>query len=62
MLYGDDLIGTLRCIDGGPQHGRWFWSITGCYVPPGMTTLDGTADSNEEAKTAFRKTFGKCLA
>jgi hypothetical protein len=28
VLHGDRVIGTLREIDGGPQHGDWFWSIT----------------------------------
>ena len=62
VLYGDEVIGTLRQIDGGPQHGNWFWSITGCYVPPGTMTLYGTAETKEEAKAAFGKTFRKWLA
>ncbi len=62
VLYGDRVIGTLRCIDGGPQQGSWFWSITGCYVPPGTMTLSGTAESKEEAKVAFGKTLRKWMA
>jgi hypothetical protein len=33
------------------------WSITGCYVPPGVMTLHGVADSKEEAKAAFGRRF-----
>lgn len=50
VMHGETVIGSLRRIDGGPQQDNWSWSITTCYVPPGVMTLHGTADSKEAAK------------
>ncbi len=57
VMHGGKVIGTLRRMDGGPQQGHKLWSITGCYVPPGVMTLHGVEDSKEEAKAAFGTRF-----
>jgi hypothetical protein len=57
VMHAGEVVGTLRRVDAGPQRGNWFWSITACYVPPGVMTLYGTEDSKEEAKAAFGKKF-----
>jgi hypothetical protein len=57
VMRGDEVIGTLRRMDGGPQAGNWSWSITALYVPPGIMTLHGTADTRDEARAAFGKTL-----
>jgi hypothetical protein len=36
VMHAGNVVGTLRRMDGDPQHGHWLWSITGCYVPPGV--------------------------
>ena len=28
MVEGDETIGNVRLIEGGPQSGRWQWSMT----------------------------------
>ena len=60
-MHDEHVIGSLRRIDGGPSSSRWSWSITACYVPPGVMTLHGTADSKDAAKAAFGKTLGSWL-
>jgi hypothetical protein len=50
-------FGSLQRIDGGPSHARWSWSITAVYFPPSTISSRGTADSKEDAKAAFAKTF-----
>jgi hypothetical protein len=61
VLSGERMIGSLRRIGGGPQHDSWRWSITAFYVPPGMMTMHGTAESKDEAKAAFAKTLRNWL-
>jgi hypothetical protein len=61
VMHDEHVIGTLRRIDAGPQRNNWSWSITGCYVPPGVMTLHGTADTKDEAKAAFGKTLRSWL-
>lgn len=56
VMHGETVIGSLQRLDGGPSHDRWSWSITALYIPPGIMTLRGTADSKEDAKAAFAKT------
>jgi hypothetical protein len=41
----------------GPQRDNWSWSITALYIPPGIMTRHGTADSKDDAKAAFGKTL-----
>jgi hypothetical protein len=61
VLHDEHVIGTLRRMDAGPKSERWSWSITGCYVAPGVMSLYGTSDSKEEAKAAFGKTLRQWL-
>jgi hypothetical protein len=60
-MHGDTVIRIVRRIDGGPSADRWLWSITALYVRLGVMTMNGTADSRDEAKAAFGKTLRQCL-
>ena len=61
IMHGETVIGVLRQIDGGPSGDRWLWSITALYVRPGVMTMNGTADSKDEAKATFGKTLRQWL-
>jgi hypothetical protein len=61
VMHDEHVIGTLRRIDAGTQRDSWSWSITALYVPPGVMTLHGRADSKEDAKAAFGKTLRQWL-
>jgi hypothetical protein len=62
VMHGETVVGSLQRIDGGPSHDRWSWSITAVYVPPSTISSRGTADSKEDAKAAFAKTFRDWLS
>ena len=53
IYSGEWAIGRIYETRGGPDHLRWFWSLT---VNPSDGTL-GTGGDLEEAKAQFRKSW-----
>lgn len=52
VAYGEDPVGRIMRIDGGPQNGRWRW--TGIWV--GWDNA-GTAETLEEGLQALREAY-----
>jgi len=57
VMHGENVVGSLSRVNGGPANNQWMWSITGLYVPPGVMNMHGVEDGKEAAKAAFGSTL-----
>lgn len=58
-------VGRIKRIAGGPQHGTWTWSCTGCqrgHEAEGVRPLNGMADTRDEAIEALAAAWARAKA
>jgi hypothetical protein len=49
-ISGDETIGNVHRVTGGPEDGRWMWSMTVSLPGPGYSSArSGTVTSRREA-------------
>ncbi len=62
MLSGQFTVGCINMIVGGPQDGRWRWTIKGVFAAPAVMAVDGIADTLDAAKADLALNWRKWLA
>ncbi len=62
VLSGHFTVGRITAMVGGPQDGRWRWSINGIFAAPGVMAVNGIADTLDAAKTELAANWRKWLA
>ncbi len=62
VLSGQFTVGRISMIVGGPQDGRWRWSINGVHAAPAVMEVNGSTDTLDAAKAELAVNWRKWLA
>lgn len=62
VLSGGLVVGRIYRIHAGPQHGRWFWTVSGVHAAPAVMRLSDRVDTLEAAKAELAANWRKWLA